>query len=263
MSSPRLSRRRMFFGVPCTIIAASIVDALWIEPHWLKIQRVRLAQGKPSHRLVHFSDLHYKGDKPFAEKVVRAINRQSPDFVCFTGDLVGDPVDKPEYLNEALGILSEIRSPLYGVPGNHEYWSRASFPTIARTFSATDGAWLMDQQVRTHDGHATLTGSTCQSNAPAPLQPDPQTRNILLLHYPAWVKRLAGGKYDLILAGHSHGGQVRLPFIGPPIPAHAVEEYDKGLFQTPYGPLYVNPGIGWFAAPIRFRCRPEITVFEI
>jgi uncharacterized protein len=56
---------------------------------------------------------------------------------------------------------------------------------------------------------------------------------------------------------------VRLPFYGALIDGFGVGRYDLGLFQTPAGPLYVNPGIGWFPWPIRFNCRPEITVFEI
>ena len=83
------------------------------------------------------------------------------------------------------------------------------------------------------------------------------------MHYPAWVKKLGDAKYDLLLAGHSHGGQVRLPFFGPVHVPFGVEEYDMGLFHTTRGPLYVNPGIGWFPVPIRFNCRPEITVFEV
>ena len=57
--------------------------------------------------------------------------------------------------------------------------------------------------------------------------------------------------------------QVRLPFVGAPVLGYGVDEYDKGLFETPNGPLYVNPGIGWFVTRIRFCCRPEITVIEI
>lgn len=259
----RINRRRFLFGLPVTALVGAIVDALWIEPRWLKVRRLRLTKGMPSHRLVHFTDLHYKGDRSFTEKVVREINRQSPDFVCFTGDLIGDPVDKPEYLSGALAILEGIQAPLYGVPGNHEYWSKSSFAPIKRLFAATSGAWLLDEQVRSQDGRLTLSGLSCQSHQPAPLKPDPKTRNILLLHYPAWVKKLGPEGYDLMLAGHSHGGQVRLPLIGAPKLAFAVDEYEMGLFETKNGPLYVNPGIGWFATPIRFRCRPEITVIEI
>jgi predicted MPP superfamily phosphohydrolase len=94
-----------------------------------------------------------------------------------------------------------------------------------------------------------------------PLQSGVQ--NILLQHYPAWVKKLGDRKFDLILAGHSHGGQVRIPFYGPIFLPFAVDEFDLGLFETDWGPLYVNPGIGWFPVPYRFRCRPEVTVIEI
>ena len=76
-------------------------------------------------RFIHFSDLHYQGDENFAE-VVRAINELKPDFVCFTGDLVEDR----RYAAEALCFIREIRAPVYGIPGNHDYWSRAPFSRI-------------------------------------------------------------------------------------------------------------------------------------
>ena len=250
-------------GLLGAIPVLALADAFWIEPRWPKVRRLRLGAAKPTHRLVHFTDLHHKGDRAFLESVVRKINAQSPDLVCFTGDLIGDPVEKPAYLADALPILAGIKSPLYGVPGNHEYWSKVSFEPIRKTFESTGGAWLLDEQRRTRDGRMTLTGLTCEGRQPATLLPDAGTKNILLLHYPAWVKRLGGVRFDLMLAGHSHGGQVRLPFIGAPMIPFSVDEYDMGLFQTPSGPLYVNPGIGWFVTPARFCCRPEITVIEL
>ena len=92
---------------------------------------------------------------------------------------------------------------------------------------------------------------------------EPNQRNILLIHYPEWADKLGKTKLDFILAGHSHGGQVRLPFYGPLIVPFGVGAYDLGLFQTPAGPLYVNAGIGYFYLNVRFNCRPEITVFEM
>ena len=67
-----------------------------------------------------------------------------------------------------------------------------------------------------------------------------------------------------MLAGHSHGGQVRIPFYGPVVVPFGVDEYDLGWFSTPNGPLYVNPGIGYiYVYNFRFNCRPEITVIEV
>ena len=80
---------------------------------------------------------------------------------------------------------------------------------------------------------------------------------------PSVLERAKREKFDLILAGHSHGGQVRVPFYGPLLLPFGVGRYDMGLFHTASGPLYVNPGLGWFPVPIRFNCRPEITVFEV
>ncbi len=152
---------------------------------------------------------------------------------------------------------------MYGVPGNHDYWSKVPFTGIAACFKASGGAWLMDESVVTADGKFTITGASFFTFKKQLLQVDPHRRNIFLMHYPAWIEKLAGKSFDLILAGHSHGGQVRLPFYGPVILPFGVDRYDLGLFHTSPGPLYVNPGIGWFPVPIRFNCRPEITVFEL
>jgi hypothetical protein len=253
------SRRRFILAaLLCTPVLA-VADAKWVEPKWVKIRRLRLGNSKPTHRLVHFTDVHHKGDRAYLEAVVRKINALSPDFVCFTGDVI----EETRYLAEALAIFSGIRSPVYGVPGNHDYWSKAPFDGIAKCFAGTGGAWLLDREQVTADGKFTIIGATCLSSKQAPIRANPATRNIFLMHYPAWVKQLGGQVYDLTLAGHSHGGQVRIPFYGAVIVPFGVEQYVVGLFQTAAGPLYVNPGIGWFPVPIRFNCRPEITVFEM
>lgn len=240
--------------------AATVTDARWLEPTWLEVRRLRIGDGPPAVRLVHFSDLHYKGDRAYAESVVRTINSFSPDLVCFTGDIM----EQTRFLPEALEILSGIKSPLFGVPGNHDYSSGASFEVIGQCFAATGGAWLLDQQQAAAGGKINLLGATCRNclyNLTPPLNPGAKT--ILLMHYPAWIKCQGDRQFDLALAGHSHGGQVRIPFYGAIALPYGVDEYDLGLFQTPSGPLYVNPGIGWYYFDVRFNCRPEVTVIEV
>ena len=255
----RVSRRQFLLAALLSTPCAVMADAGWIEPQWVKIRRLRPGQDPPVHRFIHFSDLHHKGDRAHTQSVVDLINSQSPDFVCFTGDIM----EEGKYLPEALEILSGIKSPLYGVPGNHDYWSRAPFADIRQCFAATGGAWLVDEPRVIADGKINLVGmARLGPGHPLPAAV-PGMKNILLMHYPAWVKRLAGQKFDLILAGHSHGGQVRIPLYGPVIVPYGVDEYDLGLFRTEAGPLYVTSGIGWFPVPIRFNCRPEITVMEI
>jgi len=255
----KINRRRFLLAAFLSTPLLAVADAKWLEPQWVHIRRLKLGRGKAAHRFVHFTDVHHKGDRAYLLSVVRKINSLSPEFVCFTGDVI----EQGGYLAEALEILGQIKSPLYGVPGNHDYWSKVPFDGLASCFAATGGGWMLDRQVVTHDGRFCLTGATCLS-AKQPLPaPRVSTLNILLMHYPAWVENLGAHKFDLMLAGHSHGGQVRLPLYGPLIVPFGVGRYDLGLFRTSAGPLYVNPGIGWFPVPIRFNCRPEITVFEV
>ena len=259
MKLDSINRRQFLsaFGAALAVVPLAAADATLIEPTRLKIQPVRLGHGPPAHRFVHFTDLHYKGDRPYAESVVRAINSLSPDFVCFTGDIMEDA----RFLPEALEILSGVRAPMFGVPGNHDFEARAPFGLITKCFDATGGAWMLDETRDLAGGKLRIIGlSSCRCGAPAG---NPGAKNLLLMHFPGTINRLGGRKFDLALAGHSHGGQVRLPLLGPLVLPRGVDGYDLGLYHTPAGPLYVNPGIGWLLVDARFNCRPEITVFEI
>ena len=260
MKLPRISRRKFIatalLAAPCLTAA----DAKLIEPTWLKIRRLKMGTEPPTHRLVHFTDVHHKGDREYLVSVVDQVNALAPDFVCFTGDIIEDG----KFLGEALEILSGVKAPMFGVPGNHDYWSRVSFAPIYKCFGASGGEWLTDGHREIGGGKIKLFGASCRYVNQARLPLDPQAKNILLMHYPAWAKKLVGQEFDLMLAGHSHGGQVRIQFYGSIILPYGVDEYDMGLFQTPAGPLYVNPGIGYIGDyDFRFDCRPELTVIEI
>lgn len=260
MKFPRLSRRKFIAAVLLATPGALVADAKLVEPTWLKVRHLRVGTAPPTHRFVHFTDLHHKGDGRYLKSVVDIINSLTPDFVCFTGDIV----EEEKFLAAALEGLAEIKAPLFGVPGNHDYWSKVSFAPIHQCFQAAGGAWLLDGRREIAGGKINLIGITCNHDHQALLPLNPTVKNILLMHYPAWVKKLAGQKFDLLLAGHSHGGQVRIPFWGPLMVPYGVDEFDWGLFQTPAGPLYVNAGIGYvYGYNFRFNCRPEITVIEI
>jgi predicted MPP superfamily phosphohydrolase len=256
MKQKKFTRRRFLLSSLFTSLLVA-GDSFCVEPKWVKTRRLRLSD-KPAHRFVQFSDLHYKGDRAQLKSVVDKINSLSPDFVCFTGDFI----EEAKFLPAALEILSGIKTPMYGIPGNHDYWSEAPFDDIFKCFAATGGAFFEDGERVIAGGKINLIG-VAHLGPKHPL-PSPKlgVKNILMIHYPAWAKEFSQ-KFDLLLAGHSHGGQVRIPFYGAITVPFLVDEYDLGLFQTKAGPLYVNAGIGWFYCPVRFNCRPEITVIEI
>jgi predicted MPP superfamily phosphohydrolase len=259
MRFPKVSRRKfiasLLLAAPCAVVA----DARLVEPTWLTVRHQKIGS-QPANRFVQFTDLHHKGDRRYLESVVKTINSLSPDFVCFTGDII----EQRKYLAEALEVLSGIKSPLFGVPGNHDYWSRISFEPVKKCFAATGGAWLLDERREIGGGKINLIGTTCSHANQAMMPLNPNTKNILLMHYPGWSRKLGEQRFDLMLAGHSHGGQVRIPFYGPVVIPYGCDEFDLGMFQTKAGPLYVNAGIGYiYNYNFRFNCRPEITVFEI
>jgi predicted MPP superfamily phosphohydrolase len=248
--------RRKFIGAILSASALTSTDALAIEPRWLRVRNVRITP-QPACRFVQISDIHYKGDHAFLEKVVQAVNAQHPDFVCFTGDLIEDAA----YAPAALEILERIEAPLYGIPGNHDHWADLDFDLPRTSFAKNGGRWLMNEDVVTPNGSARLFGMSGLKFFN--FQPEAGRKNILLSHYPAGVEGYSTMRFDLTVAGHSHGGQIRIPGYGALIVPFGVNEYQLGLYQTPSGPLYVNAGIGWFYANVRIFCRPEITVFEV
>lgn len=256
MVSAKMSRRKLFRLAAGATLGWCLLEPWVLEPYWLKIKRINIGGPKASHRLIYITDIHYKGDRIYLKKVVETVNSLSPDFICFAGDLV----EQAEYVNEALAIMSQIRHPFYGVPGNHDYWSGASFSTIAQYCKSTGGDWLIDRDTVTKDGQVQIIGATGNESVLPPLQQE--LKRLLLVHYPLFVDRV-DGSFNLVLAGHSHGGQVRIPFWGAIVLPDRVGPYDLGLFQTKIGPLYVNPGIGTFHLPVRSWCRPEITIIEL
>ena len=250
-----LSRRRFLKHLAWIAPAAVVADAMVWEPDWLSIQTQRIPSSFGAARFVHITDIHFKGKAAYLHKVISTINQLQPEFVCFTGDLI----EKAEFLEPAVEILRELKAPLYGIPGNHDHWSRANLTPFINVCRKSGGDWLLDRCVPIAKSQIQIMGI---DHLNARIRTRTETFNLLLMHYPGWADDLPY-RCDLLLAGHTHGGQVRFPFCGPIILPEGSGSYDRGMFQTQAGPLYVNPGIGTFYHDVRFRCRPEITVFEV
>lgn len=231
-------------------------DGLLVEPQWLHSRKLHLA-GQPRWRVAHFTDLHYSGQRAYLERIIAGINALEPDLACFTGDMFKNSA----LLGEALVLLATLNAPLFAVPGNWDYHlgTERDFQAIAACCRSTGGDWLVNATVAGPDG-LTIIGAVGRGGWLPPADDGPR---LLMTHYPNYVDSLAGQRFDLILAGHSHGGQVRVPLLGPLALPSGVGRYSLGLYETPAGPLYVNPGLGTSYLPVRINCRPEITLLEI
>ena len=245
--------RRKFLALGALALPSAVAaDAALLEPTALRVAKLDLARGVGA-RFVQFTDFHFKGDRDYAGEVIGKINKLAPDFVCFSGDLVEDK----RFATEALGFIKQIKAPVYGSPGNHDYLCGADFAEYEAAFAATGGAWLVDRALGLEKFDLEIVGMGVKGIHA--LELPLAGHRLLLLHYPE-LSDMLGVRFDLILAGHSHGGQVRLPFYGALFLPWGVGRYDLGYFETQWGPLYVNPGIGTYHLPLRFNCRPELTV---
>lgn len=172
----KLNRRTFLRCLPYGAPLACAADAFLAEPKWVRITRKTFSAKGTRIRFVHFTDLHFKGDESYLKGVVNKINALAPEFACFTGDIVEDAA----HLDKALAILTGIKCPLYGIPGNHDHWSNADFPTIKRAFEKISGAWLVNEQVTLSKGSVHLVGMDNLPLALPPIRVTPRFSSLII-----------------------------------------------------------------------------------
>ena len=239
------------------------------EPRRLSLKKYTLGAGANRVRLVQFSDIHIGPwmKKPRVNGLVQRINRLAPDAVLFTGDLYDRFMDWRR-VEDALP-LAQLRAPLgkYAVWGNHDRANMGRYyPEILSRagFSLLENTWVV---LKVAEGKklciAGVDDMLFGRPQPAKLRRIPETADyhLLMVHEPD-AAPLFAEVYDLILSGHTHGGQVRLPLV-PPVTTEMGRRYIRGFYDLSGAKLYVSPGLGCTKLPFRFRVAPEITVFDL
>ncbi|UCC69541.1 MAG: metallophosphoesterase [Armatimonadota bacterium] len=228
---------------------------------------------RPFHgyRILHLSDIHGGGwlPPPAIRARLRPAASLAPDIIIFTGDLGASARGNVESIAQLLGGLPSKQG-IVGVLGNHDQWTgeervvnalsaagvrvlRNSHLAIAR-----DGATLYLAGVK----DASYTGS---DDLPAALEGIPDDAPVLLLsHTPGIVDQPLSARAFLVLSGHTHGGQVVLPHIGPiHVPSRVERRLASGLHQMDGRWLFVNRGLGEIFPPIRLNCPPEMALLTL
>lgn len=252
-----------------------------IEPAWLDVVHLslklrRLDPAFSGFRLIQISDIHMGGwmNRERMDKVVQAILAESPDMIVITGDyLLGHGWD--ESRQQALDDLSVALKPLVDysptltVMGNHDYWTdskkiRHMLRAIG-IFELSNSVYSL-QRGNEHFHICGLDdvyeGRDRMDDLLARLPSEGAA--MLLCHEPDFADASAAtDRFDLQISGHTHGGQVVLPFVGPiHTPKHG-HKYPLGLYQVGNMIQYTNRGVGMARIPVRFNCRPEITVYNL
>jgi len=263
------------------LVSGAAVEGFLREPFQLDVQRLSMVLPSlpvkfDGLKVAQLSDLHIHSVSRAYRLVIDVIRREHPNLVVITGDLV----DRPEETSACILFLRQVRKaagvPVVVVPGN---WDHRAFPTkqsIAawhqRLQEETGVRVLANQNavLHRHDSRIWLVGTDDpyfgHADLDASFRGVPDTAFALVLtHAPEAFEELAQRPAaKVVLAGHTHGGQVRLPFIGAVrVPSRYGTRFARGLFKMGDTFFYVNAGIGMSHLPIRFLCRPELTFITL
>jgi predicted MPP superfamily phosphohydrolase len=254
-------------------VAAAGLGWGWFEAGWVRLPELEVElQGLPPEldglRIAHLSDFHLGVPSRGAHAVERAVEwaaERKPDLVAITGDLLTHPRGERR-LRELIGRLPV---PAVAVLGNHDIAISRDPQARASNLRALEPATLLRDNgvllelrgkrvwIAGTDPRLIVHGRT--KIDPNSLARDADLR-ILLCHYPRVLDRVEPGRFDLLLAGHMHDGQITVPYPGGKLRlAHPSARYQRGLYRSRAGVMHVSPGLGTTFVPLRFAARPEAT----
>jgi predicted MPP superfamily phosphohydrolase len=267
------------FFTTCAIPFYSyFAEPRWLETVELELSFQRLPSAFHGMRILQFSDIHYGFFFEAANlfKLISTINALDVDLIVFTGDLFdGEVIPYAQQCAEALAKLTATPLGLYAVMGNHDYYSGYNQASqVIKVYEQGGFKVLRNEWIRIqYNGQTIQIAGVDDMLLGRPslkhtfLKADPNTFTILLAHEPEFADQTEMYSVDLQLSGHSHGGQVRFPLIGEVITPTGGKKYVQGLHsldnQAGKRFIYTNRGIGTSHIPIRFLCRPELTVFTL
>jgi predicted MPP superfamily phosphohydrolase len=246
--------------------------ALFVEPYWLEVKHITLGSPKLSTkggkiRLAVISDLHCDDTRRLEPALPGAIEKEHPDIILFAGDAINNAHGAVPIFKECISALSKI-APVYLVEGNHDTRDFAHINIADGTGATLLRSNATDIKIRQQSVHL-IGNSVDYEKGLAKLfsSLDPKLFNIFVYHFPAEILSASKFPIDLMITGHTHGGQVCLPFYGA-IVTHSKtsKRYESGLYRLNDTWLYVNRGIGMdggLSPRVRFLARPELTIIDI
>ena len=262
---------RLFDGLAAFLVLLGLGMLAWafIEPYFPIVRHVEVPSPKIIHkvRVVHISDLHCDSEVRAEERLVKAIGEVGPDLIIFSGDGVNSDGGIPVF-RKTMRELVDI-APVYAVRGNWESW----WFQHVDTFADTGVIVLENENHHVHVGEQSLwiSGAAVDHEDawPNTLEELPKADFRLAVHHYPQAAPMVGARADLLVSGDSHGGQVRLPGVGPLL---RIQRWDRafvpvGLHELSSGlRMYVSQGVGMEGGSVprvRFLVPPEIAVLDL
>ncbi len=257
----RLARRAAMAVVLVAAVAAT--DAFFIEPNWIVVTQEYIAAPLTAPlKIALLSDLHTSGLGWRERRLLERLEAEKPDLIAIAGDTV-TPAGNYKKCRE---LLIRLHAPLgvWLVRGNWENWRPLQ---NEHEFYASAGVQFLLNEAQPVREWVWLMGlDDAPSGSPnlkrALQNVPPGAYLIALFHSPAYFDRIAG-RCPLVLAGHTHGGQVRLPFLRPFWLPKGSGRFLEGRYEKSGTVMYVSRGIGMSILPVRFLCRPELAILTV
>jgi hypothetical protein len=256
------------------LVQAAAVEARQFELTRFPIRLAKLPRAFHGVKLAQLSDIHHSpflGEAEIAQ-AVRFTNALQPDLIALTGDYISH---SPDYIASVARLLGELRAPLgvFAILGNHDHWTDGA--RMAAALRDAGITTLINEHItlRRDDAHIKLLGiddmMVKRDDLAAALvgTSEDETR-ILLSHNPAIIREAARAKIDLVLSGHTHGGQINWRLLtGRPERRRWLQRRSRRLLRgyaaVDNTQIYVNRGLGTVVVPLRYGCTPEITLMEL
>ena len=279
--------KKMRKASTCIIVIMILVLIGWIawgntalESNTYRITATTLPKEFDGYRIAHVSDLHNAEMGNGNEKLLEMLQKANPDIIAITGDLVDSDRTDIEVAIQFVEKAVEI-APCYYVTGNHEaYIEKGVYNGLEKRMVSAGVTVLHDSEALLERAgqFISLTGvddpGYVRSHGEIGMSLNPESISslstiesftILLSHRPEFFEQYASADVDLVLSGHAHGGQFRLPFVGGlAAPNQGLfPEYDAGLFVEGNTNMIVSRGIGNSVFPFRINNRPEVVIIEL
>jgi len=266
----RLSRRDMLRAMAAGGASASLVGGYAnAGTQWLSVERrdINLARwDADGFRVGLISDVHLdtREDLKIATKAARIAMAERPDVLAVPGDFVNQSDDaQMRLLREFLRVLDEAPCPVFATLGNHDYWTRAPRKVIEEFEIAK--VRLLRNEAADVDG-VTVYGvddAIAGRHRPGEIVAGRHSKSLLaLFHEPDFVEEMPE-HVSLQLSGHSHGGQICLPFGVAMHTPRGARRYIDGYFPEARVPLFVSRGVGTVGIRLRLFCRPQVAILTL
>jgi len=267
-----LTRRKFIKRGILALIGLVLLDSIWFEKYVIDWNYFDISKSKKNRiKIIQISDLHFDELRYFHKTIARKINSIQPDLVFITGDSV-DKTGKTESLNEFLQLIDQSIQK-YAITGNWEYWGDIDLQELKSVYSKNNCELLINENrtisIRNREisiiGIDDFVGGNADFGKAVENLKETET-TIVLSHCPEHrdiiTKEKGNLNIDLVLSGHTHGGQITFLGIAPFKPKGS-GKYLKGWYTESEPKMYISKGIGTSILPIRFGARAEMVEMDI